>query len=160
MAPQHSTRREFLTAVCRSLGVRATGYVVAGLVIAKLVTSLWPQRFLVGGFVAIIGCLIVIKSARYYFGGTAYREQLDAEQELVNTHWGSEYRGLFWSGFGLALGNLFAFVNTDRDPAGFVVAGGLCAVGALAHFAAIRHSANTPAPANNCVNRSGESGLN
>lgn len=115
----NSTRREFLLAVYQSWAVRFIAYMVAGLVIAKVVISLWPQRFWIGAFFASLGCFVVIKSVIYVFNDTASRERALADCELTKTHWGNEYRGTFWLGFGLAMGNVIAFLTQaqTRQPA-------------------------------------------
>lgn len=154
----NSTRREFLLAVYQSWAVRFIAYMIAGLVIAKVVISLWPQRFWIGTFFASLGCCVVIKSVIYAFSGTATNERALADCGLTKTYWGYEIRGTFWLGFGLAMGSVIAFLNTGTDPiAGFVVGVCCCALGIVAHVAASRHSAHTSRSDSRSIYRSSES---
>jgi hypothetical protein len=132
--PQRITRLEFLRAVFRSWPVRVLSLALAGVVVAYVAVWLWQARSVVAFVAAVIGLVILGHALTYAFSSERRRARLDEESRLTRSHWSYGYRGLQWSGIGIALGNLIAYWSSGRDPTGGLVAGlAIAGFGAIAH---------------------------
>ena len=132
--PQRMTRREFLRVVLRSWPVRILSLLLAGVVVAFVAVWLWQARDVIA-FIAVVVALVILGYAlTYAFSSEGARARLDEESRLVRSHWSYGYRGLLWSGIGVAVGNLIAYWLTGRDATGGLIGGlAIAAFGAIAH---------------------------
>jgi uncharacterized membrane protein len=128
------TRREFLRAVFRSWPVRVVGLSLAGVVVAYVAIWLWQARNVVTFIAVVVGLVILGHALTYAFSSERRRAGLDEESRLTRSHWSYGFRGLLWSGFGVAVGNLIAYWSGGRDPTGGLVVGlAIAGFGAIAH---------------------------
>jgi hypothetical protein len=130
--PRLMTRQEFLQAIARS---RTAGELLLLAVVGVtgvLAVGLWQARAVVGVFALIALVIVVCHAASYLLSGERRRKRLIEESRRARTYWFYGYRGLMWSGAGVAMGNLFAFSSSGRDPTGGLVTGGMCFSAGLA----------------------------
>ena len=131
---QRMTRLEFLRAVFRSWPVRLSALLLAGVLAAYVAVGLWQARSFVLFAGVVVGLIVVANALSYALSSQRRRRKLDEESRLTRSHWAYAYRGLLWSGNGVALGNLIAYWSSGRDPTGGLVAGlALAAFGTIAH---------------------------
>ena len=132
--PHQMTRRELLQAIFSSWPARVLGLLLVGVIVTYVAVGIWQARGFLAIGIVIAGLIILFHALSYTFSNQQRRDRLDEESRLTRSHWSYSYRGLLWSGIGVALGNLLVYWSSGRNPTGGLIVGAvLAAFGAVAY---------------------------